>query len=66
MYRWPNWLYEPLPYLYLFVGVGAVVGIDPMVGRFSGLLLITAAMLIIMMRRDYRACSACQRYTGSD
>ncbi|WP_165873566.1 hypothetical protein [Parasulfuritortus cantonensis] len=48
------------------VGAGAAVGFDPLVGRFSGLLLIMAAVMILVMRRDYRTCHACQSYTRSD
>lgn len=57
MYRWPSWIYEPLPYLYLLAGVTAAVGFDPLVGRISGLLLIMAAILIILMRREYRTAA---------
>ncbi|MFA5082653.1 MAG: hypothetical protein WC474_08930 [Hydrogenophilaceae bacterium] len=59
MYRIPGWIYEPLPYIYLLVGGLASVGFDPVVGRVSGLLLITSAVLIIIMRRDNRTCLDC-------
>lgn len=61
MYRWPSWIYEPLPYVYLLTGGFAVVGFDPVVGRISGLMLMTAAFIIITLRRDNRACLTCDK-----
>jgi hypothetical protein len=54
MYYFPPWIYEALPYLYLLVGTTAAAGVDPTAGRISGLLLITAAIIILKLRRDNR------------
>lgn len=58
MFYFPDWIYEPLPYLYLLVGGVALAGVDITAGRISGLLLISAAALIIKMRRDSRRDAA--------
>lgn len=54
MFYLPTWLYEILPYVYIVVGALALIGVDITVGRLSGILLLTAAIVIIKMRRDCR------------
>lgn len=50
----PNWMYELLPYCYLFLGGMATLTIDQAWGRASGLALIALAALIIKLRTDSR------------
>ena len=54
MVNLPVWLYEPLPYLYTCAGTGALWRLDDMLGEISGLLLISAGLVIASMRREYR------------
>ena len=50
----PRWLYESLPYVYAVVGLTATVGLETIVGRFCGILLVTAAAVIAYQRFDRR------------
>ncbi len=50
MFYLPNWVYKPLPYVYLFLGAVALSGADLLTGRLSGVLLILAGALILKMR----------------
>lgn len=54
MVKLPVWLYEPLPYLYTCAGAVALWRLDDTLGEISGLLLISAGLVIASMRRDYR------------
>jgi len=50
----PNWLYEPLPYLYMAVGAFVAWQLDEVIGELSGLLLISAGLVVANMRHEYR------------
>ncbi len=50
----PNWLYEPLPYVYSSTGLVSAVVLESMMGRLSGVLLITAGCVISYQRYEYR------------
>ncbi len=50
----PNWVYEPLPYIYTSTGLVSAVMLDSMMGRMSGILLITAGFVIVYQRYEYR------------
>jgi hypothetical protein len=49
-----GYLYDALPYIYTIGGILAMLLSGEMIGRASGLLLISAAMLIFHMRLRYR------------
>lgn len=49
-----SYLYDALPYIYTVGGILAILLSGEMVGRASGLLLISAAMLVFHMRLRYR------------
>jgi len=51
----PNWIYEPLPYLYAGAGVVAIMNLDTVIGRISGILLITAGLVVGYQRYEYRS-----------
>jgi hypothetical protein len=50
----PNWLYEPLPYIYGVAGIASTFTLDTLVGRMSGILLITAGIVVAFQRYEYR------------
>ncbi len=50
----PDWLYEPLPYVYAAAGLVAALTLDSFTGRISGLLLLSAAGVVGYWRYDYR------------
>jgi hypothetical protein len=52
--RIPDKFYELLPYLYAIAGVVTIYYFESSTGYASGLLLIFAAGLVFLMRRDYR------------
>jgi len=54
----PNWLYEPLPYVYSVAGIVSTFTLDTLVGRFSGILLITAGIVVGFQRFEYRRFKA--------
>lgn len=47
-------LYESLPYIYSFSGITAMTNSAELIGRMSGLLLVSAALLIFHMRLEFR------------
>ena len=49
-----NILYESLPYVYALGGITALTNSAEIIGRASGVLLISAAMLIFHMRLEFR------------
>lgn len=51
---WPDWIYEPLPYLYSLSGIVAAWQLDATLGRVSGVLLVSAGVVIWLMRYHYR------------
>ena len=50
----PEWLYEPLPYLYVLMGLIATYVLDAAIGKMSGVLLISAGVVIWQLRFSYR------------
>lgn len=50
----PGWLYEPLPYLYAGMGGVAFVLLDSIIGKLSGILLISAGVVVWRLRFIYR------------
>lgn len=50
----PDWLYEPLPYLYALAGIASIIMLDAFVGKLSGVLLISAGVVIWHLRFTYR------------
>lgn len=50
----PDWLYEPLPYLYVLMGLIATIVLEATVGKISGLMLISAGFVIWNLRFTYR------------
>lgn len=50
----PIWIYEPLPYLYTLMGVIATFVLDELVGKLSGLLLVSAGLVVWNLRFTYR------------
>jgi hypothetical protein len=51
----PNWLYEPLPYVYTTAGVVAMINLDTLIGTLSGILLMSAGILVWYLRFDHRS-----------
>lgn len=49
-----DFLYDALPYLYTIGGVLALLYSNEAVGRVSGMLLISAAMMIFHLRLQHR------------
>jgi hemerythrin-like metal-binding protein len=52
-----SWTYEVLPYLYLGAGVLVLLGLRNLWGAFSGMLLISAGVIVWNMRRRHRRLS---------
>lgn len=50
----PGWLYEPLPYLYAAMGLAALGMLDSWMGKLSGLMLISAGVVVWNLRFIYR------------
>lgn len=50
----PGWLYEPLPFLYALMGIIAIVQLEALVGKLSGVMLISAAVVVWNLRFTYR------------
>ena len=50
----PRWLYEPLPYVYAAMGVVSIVTLDAIVGKISGVMLISAGVVIWHLRFSFR------------
>lgn len=46
--------YEYSPYLYLAIGIAAIIYADTLLARLSCALLILAALTILRLRRTYR------------
>jgi len=49
-----NILYNALPYIYTSSGVVSLLTSGESIGRFSGALLVSAAMLVFHMRLEFR------------
>ncbi|MEW6676357.1 MAG: hypothetical protein AB1421_00415 [Pseudomonadota bacterium] len=50
----PYWLYESLPYFYAAMGVLAIASLEAIIGKISGMLLISAGAVIWQLRFTYR------------
>jgi hypothetical protein len=50
----PNWIYEPLPYVYVGTGIVTTYGLDSLLGKTSGIMLILGGIIIGYMRTKYR------------
>ena len=52
--RIPRLVYEALPFIYSLVGLTTIPNNDVTLGRISGALLLSAAVIILTMRKLYR------------
>ena len=50
----PQWIYESLPYLYVLAGIATILALDHTLAAFSGGVLISAGMTVLVMRRANR------------
>jgi hypothetical protein len=50
----PRWLYETLPYLYVGSGVVSLTTLEHLLSTFSGLLLVSAGVVVWKLRHDHR------------
>ena len=50
----PRWLYETLPYLYVGSGVASLATLDHLLSAFSGLMLVSAGIVVWKLRYDHR------------
>lgn len=50
----PRFIYELLPYLYGSTGLASITLLDTTLGRISGAMLMSAAVVIYTMRKLYR------------
>ena len=50
-YRFPQWLYNLLPLIYIVSGFSTILILQNPMGIFSGMVLISAAALVHHMRR---------------
>lgn len=63
--KWkPEWLYEVMPFVYLFTGFVVIYHFDSVAGYGAGALLLMAAFLIWAMRLEYRAKNAASSDTS--
>ena len=54
--KWkPDWLYEVMPYIYSVAGLAAILHFGTPVGYGAGALLLMAAFLIWIMRKENRS-----------
>lgn len=58
----PKPVYESLPVLYVIAGIATIVSTRDPIALGSGLLLALAGLLILVIRRNYRAAQ--QTYTS--
>lgn len=54
MPHFPKELYEPLPYVYVGVGVATMYGLETLLGKTSGVMLVAAGIIIGYQRYTYR------------
>lgn len=52
--RYPAWLYESFPYLYVGVGLLVIVALGNGIAVYSGLMLVFAGLLVGWLRYSYR------------
>lgn len=50
----PRWLYEALPYLYVGSGIASLSTLDHLLSIFSGLMLVSAGIVVWKLRYDHR------------
>ena len=50
----PKPIYESLPFIYMAAGVAAIIGLEHLLGRICGFLLILVGIGVYQMRRRYR------------
>lgn len=50
----PRWLYETLPYLYVGSGIANLTTLDHLLSLFSGLMLVSAGIVVWKLRHDHR------------
>ena len=50
----PRWLYEALPYLYVGGGVTSFTALEHSISVLSGLLLVSAGLVVWKLRHDHR------------
>lgn len=50
----PRPIYEIAPFVYSLVGIATIANNDVTLGRISGALLLSAAVIILTMRKLYR------------
>lgn len=50
----PRWLYEVLPYLYVGCGLASLATLDHFLSAFSGLMLVSAGVVVWKLRYDHR------------
>jgi len=53
-YHTPHWLYETLPYLYVGSGVASLATLDHLLSAFSGLMLVSAGIVVWKLRYNHR------------
>lgn len=53
--RLPKWLYEIYPVLYILGGIAAMSLVSSTIAFFSGFLLCLGGVIILFLRRNYRA-----------
>ncbi len=54
MPHFPKELYEPLPFVYLGAGLATTIGLETLLGRISGIMLVAAGIIIGYQRYSYR------------
>jgi hypothetical protein len=53
--KWkPDWLYQAMPYIYSLAGLATIYHFNTPLGYGAGALLLVAACLIWMMRKENR------------
>ncbi|WP_119964156.1 hypothetical protein [Simplicispira lacusdiani] len=50
----PHWFYEALPYVYVGSGLVSLAVLDHLLSAFSGLMLVTAGLVVGKLRYDHR------------
>lgn len=61
----PHAIYEALPFCYIACGATAALGVDELLGRVCGVMLVTAGLAILKMRARYRKDIAINPITKS-
>lgn len=54
MPHFPKELYEPLPYVYVGVGIATTFGLETLLGKVSGIMLVAGGIIIGYQRYSYR------------